>query len=547
MNNLVLTAVWLACTALVGCSQPAMETSDTGLAGPLIIEMNPSGRAPLAGVARFTTTQPVTATITVTDDAGRSFEAVSAEDPATDHEIVLLGFRANRDHDVSLSLESADGTTQVVATVNVGAPELSLRTPPIEVTVFDAAAVEPGFTIIPMFRWLNALIDQTQGQILIIDDRGEIVWQYLADHSLFETKQLESGNLLYMQFDRSIVEIDMLGNVIREWHAAGTKKTAPDGSIPVQTDTFHHDMLVLPSGNLLALSTEVREIENWYTSEQDPNAPRETRDVIGDVLVEFQPDGTVIHEWKFFDLIDPYRIGGGSLNSAFYEAAYADILDEPAPDWTHSNGIDYDPETNSVLVSSNHLSTVFNLDMTTGELLWMFGDPRDWDEPWNELLLEPTDENMIWSYHHHAPKWTPAGTLLLFDNGAVRSRPFEPPLSAADSFSRAVEYEIDADAGSLTEVWSYGGPGDEIFLSAYISDADWLPETGNILVTKGGRVREKDGTVLMFPEEGHNWITITEVTHTSPAEKVWEAVLDDPRWGMAAFRTDRIASLYWGE
>ena len=155
---------------------------------------------------------------------------------------------------------------------------------------------------------------------------------------------------------------------------------------------------------------------------------------------------------------------------------------------------------------------------------------------------------MIWSYHHHAPKWSPAGTLLLFDNGAARARPFDPALTAEQGFSRALEYAIDEEAGTLREVWSYGGPGpnDERFLSAYISDVDWLPQTGNILVTKGGRVRDFDGNVLMFPEEGHNWITLTEVTHTMPARKIWEAVIDDPRWGMAAFRAERIESLYWG-
>ena len=296
----------------------------------------------------------------------------------------------------------------------------------------------------------------------------------------------------------------------------------------------------MPSGNLLTLSTEVREVADWPTSETDLDAPRETQDVIGDVLIEFQRDGTVVNEWKFFDLIDPYRIGYGSLNTDFYAGVY----DEPAPDWTHNNGIFFDNETNTALVSTNHLSTVMNLDLETGELLWMLGDPGNWREPWSDLLLKP-EGDLLWSYHHHSPKWTPDGTLLLFDNGAVRALPPNPPLPAEEAFSRAVEYEIDATNGKVRQVWSYGGPGDEIFLSAYISEADWLPQTDNILVTSGGRIRDDDGNVLMFPEEGHNWITLTEVTHTTPAEKVWEVKIDNPGPGWAAFRTDRIPSLYW--
>jgi arylsulfate sulfotransferase len=549
MKNAAHIAALLGSILVASCSGQAPTVADTGVAGPLMIEMNPSGRAPLAGVARFTTTEPTRATITVTDDAGHSFSRTSGDEFATEHEIVLLGFRPSRKHQVRLTLENRDGTSTEAARVSIISPELSYRTAPVEVTVHDAAAMEPGLTLIPMFRWLNHDVDPNYSQLLIVDADGEIVWSFETRSTAMEFKRLDNGHLLYLGFDRIIFEVDMLGNLVRQWHATGTVKVAPEGSIPVDTDTFHHDVLVMPSGNILTLSTEVREIADWYTSEEDPNAPRKTQPVIGDKLVEFQPDGTIVNEWKFFDLIDPYRIGYGSLTTGFYAIAYDGILDEPAPDWTHMNGIDYDPATDSILVSTNHLSTVMNLDRATGKLEWMFGDPAGWREPWSDLLLEPEDPAMIWSYHHHAPKWSPAGTLLLFDNGAVRARPFDAPLSAEESFSRAVEYAIDPDRRTLREVWSYGGPGanDDRFLSAYISEVDWLPHTGNILVTKGGRVRDWDGNVLMFPEEGHNWITLTEVTHTKPANKVWEAVIDDRRWGMAAFRSERIESLYWGD
>lgn len=544
MRKLALTAALTASIFVGGCDRPAPVIAGPSITSPLIVEMNPSGRAPLAGLASFTTSEPVLATIMVFDDDGNTFSASSGETPATEHEIVLLGFRPNRRHTLALALEGEDGAEIPAANLAIVSPEISSHTPPIEVTANDPDAVEPGFTIVPIFRWINQQIDQTHGQILIVDAEGEIVWQYIAPHGLYEVKQLDNGNLVYLNFGWKMTEIDMLGNVVREWHPARTQTGASAASIPVDTDTFHHDVVVMPSGNFLTLSTEVREIANWHSDEAEtnPNAPRVTRNVIGDVLVEFEPDGTVVNEWRFFDLIDPYRIGYGSLNPAFYEGVY----EEPAPDWTHMNAIHYDAATNTALVSTNHLSTIFNLDLESGELDWMLGDPTSWRAPWSNLLLEPEDDGMMWSYHHHSPKWTPEGTLLLFDNGAVRAVPPNPPnLDPEAAFSRAVEYAIDAGNGTVREVWSYGGPGDEQFLSAYISDADWLPATGNILVTKGGRIRDRDGNVLMFPEEGHNWVTVTEVTHTTPAEKLWELVIDDPRWGVAVFRTERIPGLYW--
>jgi hypothetical protein len=150
----------------------------------------------------------------------------------------------------------------------------------------------------------------------------------------------------------------------------------------------------------------------------------------------------------------------------------------------------------------------------------------------------------MWSWHHHAPKLTPAGTILLYDNAPVRAR---PPLTSFpnfnESFSRAVEYRVDEANGTVEQVWSYGGREGELFFSGFISDVDWLPQTSNVLITNGGHVRLADGGQGM-PGQGHHWISLAEVTHTTPAEKVWEVVIDDPAVSWTAFRTERIPSLY---
>lgn len=543
MNRQLAIVASIGLVATAGCFRQAPEIVDTGLAGPLIVEMNPSGRVPLTGIARFTTVDPARSTITVTDDAGHSFAATSGEAPATQHEITLLGFRPDRAHVLTLTLERADGSTTEAASVTLRTPELPWETPPIEVRLAQTDRLEPGLTLVPLFRWFGPEIDLNYSQMFAMDAEGEIVWLYEAPHSFYEVKLLENGNLLYLQENWTATEIDWLGNEVANWHPGRTQRNAPSDSIAVDVDSFHHDIVEMPSGNFLSLSTEVREIEDWYTSEIDPDAARETTNVVGDILFEMQRDGTVVNEWKFFDLIDAYRIGYGSTGTDFYVGLYDGILEEPGADWTHNNGIYYDAATNTALVSTNHLSTVMNLDLASGELLWMLGDPGGWREPWSDLLLEPEDENMIRSYHHHAPRWTPAGTLLLYDNGAQRARPPDPPVPLEENFSRAVEYAIDGDARTVREVWSYGGPGSERFISAFISEADWLPQTENILLTNGGRARDREGNDTEDFLTGHLWVQLFEVTHEMPAEKLWEAVIDDPRWGWTAFRTERIPKL----
>ena len=68
-------------------------------------------------------------------------------------------------------------------------------------------------------------------------------------------------------------------------------------------------------------------------------------------------------------------------------------------------------------------------------------------------------------------------------------------------------------------------------------------ETGNVLITYGGMSDDEDGNTL--GGNGHNWVRIVEVTHDSPAEEVFEVVIDDERpRGWLSFQAERIPTLY---
>ena len=119
----------------------------------------------------------------------------------------------------------------------------------------------------------------------------------------------------------------MLGNVVVQWHAARhpnpeAVEKVPEGSIPVETETFHHGIIQMPSGNLLVLSTEMRSIENYPTDPAKPDAGRETAKVIGDIVVEFARDGSIVDEWKLMDMLDVHRVGYDSLAPIWNDWAY---------------------------------------------------------------------------------------------------------------------------------------------------------------------------------------------------------------------------------
>ena len=154
---------------------------------------------------------------------------------------------------------------------------------------------------------------------------------------------------------------------------------------------------------------------------------------------------------------------------------------------------------------------------TSGELNWILGNHDGWNEQLAAKLLNPIGE-LEWPYHQHAAEVTNSGSVLIFDNGNYRAMPPEPALAAPESYSRAVEYLVDPQAMSVQQIWSYG-PDQEIFYSPFISEADPLPQTGNILITDGGRTRDEDGRRVVDTRDE----TDSEELEQKPPVRSWTA------------------------
>jgi len=320
----------------------------------------------------------------------------------------------------------------------------------------------------------------------------------------------------------------MLGNIVNVWHSAGSFE-GDEGSIPVNTLTFHHEVFEMQSGNFLVLSVEFRSIPNYPTSVCDPLAPLGTAIVAGTVVVEFARDGTIVNEWSMLDLLDPFRLGYGSFNDGFnslFETVFGE--ERETRDWSHGNAVIHDPADDSIIVSLRHQDAVVKFSRQTGELRWILGPHENWDqEQFGEFLLTPlSDEEFFFQYHQHAPKITDEGTIIVYDNGNFRASPPDPTLPDGDNFSRAVEYDINELTKEVEKVWEYGRFEDEIIYTNFIGDADSLPKTGNVLITFGG---------IRSP----NSARIIEVTRTTPAEKVFDLSLDT-----FTYRSERLPSLY---
>lgn len=518
-----------------------------GCAGPptasdVALELSPNPAAPLAATLRMTTDRPATVRLAI-DDGERVTEVTPAREPSTEHEVLVLGLLPDTEHTVTATVIGQRGGETVLDPLSLTTAPLPDDFPPIRVPVRKPQSMEEGPTLIQVFRWLPdepGEDDQNWGLAFAADAEGRVRWFYKADFGFNEMRRLRSGNL-FTADNYALREIDMLGNVVASWHTRLAKpEKRPEGSVPVDIDIFHHDVIEMPNGNFLALSTEARHFDS-FPSEYPPSTARAPRHVIGDVVAEFNRDGDVLRRIKVLDLLDPERLGNGSLNTGFYEDEYEDVLEEPGLDLTHSNALVYLPESDSVLVSSNYMGAHYKVSLETGELDWLAGDPAGWKEPWASKLLQPVGD-LQWTYHQHGIDPTPRGTYVIYDNGGARSVPPAEPMPMDERYSRVVEFRFDEEARTVEQVWEYG-PEQEWFMSPFISDADPLPETGNVLITDGGRMVDGEGK-QMTNFGGRNWGRVLEVTYGDEPEKVWELVIDDPGRGYSMYRSQRLVSLY---
>ena len=498
---------------------------------------NPNPRVPLASIVTFTSDEPAAVALQVND--GRVFYA--DRELRTEHAVAVLGLRAAERNQVRIFLiDGAGNRSAPSASLEILTDPLPADFPPIEARVHETSRMEPGVTFFNVIR-----TDRGVSALLAVDGDGKVVWYYRGTTMITDARRLRNGNLLFLD-GPDAVEMDMFGNVIWTWHPARLDPAlnAPP-ALPVDVDTFHHEIAELPWRNLLTLSTEVRRYEAYPSSETDPGAPWSPANVVGDVIVEFERNGRVVNQWRLLDILSPYRIGYDSL-LGYWDLTYRNIF-AGTRDWAHANAVSYDASDDSFIVSLRHQDAVVKIARQTSRIVWILGTHNGWSASQSSFLLQPVGR-LDWPFHQHAPEMTSRGTLLLFDNGNNRAEPFEPKMALEEDYSRAVEYRIDPRTMTVSQTWSYGGPGDEMFFSRIIGDADQLPLTKNILITDGARDLDANGNNSESDSGTTQWARIVEVTYTQPAQKVFELVIGNPSrlatLGWLVYRSERLPSLY---
>ncbi len=518
---------------------------------PPAVSANPNPAAPLAAVLRFKADQPVTTLVDVTDGKNR-WQLRFKPDRDLSKGLPVVGMRAARKHEIRVTLADAAGEkTAAPETLEFTTPALPTdpaEFPPIRVTVSKPQRMEPGYRIFSPRRSRDGdpRFGSGFGMLIAVDAAGEPVWYLRINSRISDLQRLRNGNFAFVTQDFRAVEIDMLGNTVAEWYAGRRPQGAAKG-IPIDTSTFHHELDELPNGNLLVLGSEYRWIDNYYTSETDPKAPRARQKVMGDEIIEFTREGKEVWRWKAFDYLDPFRIGYETFDGYWTRRGFPDVK----ADFSHANGLLYDPADDSILINFRMLSMVAKIDRKTKDIKWLLGDSKGLSPELAKKTFRLEPSSARWFFHQHAPTPTPRGTFMVFDNSNYRAWPFDPFVAPGDSYSRAVEYKLDENNRVARQVWvSERQPKfDDWAYSIAMGDVDPLPRTGNILVHYGMLMprteqsrRTRDGVLNVT-----NWTRIREFRHDKRSSLVWEMVLGDPDGkgaiGWALFGGDHVASL----
>lgn len=480
--------------------------------------------APLSGTLSFATDVPTRASFKV--EGNNEAWWVDSSQLNTNHSIPLLGFAPDSSYTISnIRLSTTGGAmkTTLGDQLPFATPALPANIVDFEVEISNPSEMEPGLT----------LFGVTGDHTVALDAQGTVRWY--VDFISQDVRRKED-DLFVGRVGGAIKEFDVLGNETRGWYPSSSPGQALAGRFSVTSVApFHHDVFPMANGNFLILTTRDDElVSDFPTSETDPTpAPHE---IVTDIILEFAPDGSIVHSWDMSDMLDTNRIG------------YDTFRANGTADWSHANAVYHDPEDindpldDTIVVSLRHQDAVVKFSRETGELKWILGNHDSWDAEFQQYLLTPAGDpnDFQWQYHQHAPMKLPDGTIMLMDNANHQATPFdgETVVAADDTFSRAVLYDIDEDLMTVEQLWEYGTPetADQTYFTRTRGDADWLSQTGNSLITYTHVVRV-DGAV---PSSEHTRI----VEIDQDGNEVFRLQIGDTGANAYVYRSERIPSLY---
>ena len=336
-------------------------------------------------------------------------------------------------------------------------------------------------------------------------------WVYLLDNGHVLRGGSDRGTSVFAGGGQGgrFQEFDFDGNLVWDFRYNGLR-------LP------HHDVAVLPNGNILAIVWESKTADETRRVGRRPTSVP-PGGIWPDMLVEFEPQrpngATIVWEWHIWDHlvqnIDP------TLDNYGVPAAQPERIningDDGGPafarDVFHTNAVTYNPELDQILLSVPTFNEVWVIDHSTttqeaagraggrsgkgGDLLYRWGNP--------EAYGRGAAADQLLGFQHDA-RWIPpgrpgAGHMTVFSNRTPTPSGFT---------SKVYEFVPPVDAGGHYPIPESGPFGPSVPL--------WTYENSSVQTTNlsGAERLENGNTLISSGPQGR----LLEVTHAGKI--VWE-------------------------
>ena len=369
------------------------------------------------------------------------------------------------------------------------------------ILLLTVSVLAGGFGAYDGLTLYNTLQGTQTDRTVLIDNTGAIVHQWNCVDTVTSTPYLFPGGELLRPCRVSgtpvmdgaawggrIQRLDIDGGVLWEYIFSDANNQQ------------HHDICPMPNGNVLLVA--------WEHKTQAQGVAVGRQNLVGEIwptqIVEVQPtgptSGEIVWEWHLWDHlvqdVNPALPNHGVVSE---HPGRMDInkgsIQSGNGDWIHVNALDYSPELDQIVFSSNSLDEIYIIDHGTtteeaagpaGDFLYRWGNPFNYERPGDHVLWNVHGVNWI------DPGMPGEGDLLLFNNGNDDNTSdliqFTTPMAPDGTYEIQSGQPFAPVPGDYT--FFYESPG---FHGSHLCGVYRLPN-GNTLATNGPglEIREVD-------------------------------------------------------
>ncbi len=378
------------------------------------------------------------------------------------------------------------------------------------------------------FDGYNLLYPLRQPNVYLLDNCGRIVHMWTDDPSFVP------GVVAYLTPDGLLVKTKRPANFLSDpiWAGGGGATVEIrdwDNNLLwsfTQNDSLrrlHHDIELLPNGNILMISWERKTADQAIAAGRD-TALLSEGELWPDYILEVDPQtDSVVWEWHVWDHLiqdfDSTRANYGDV------AAHPELVDlnwdtnNGKADWMHVNAIDYHPELDQIMISVPTFNELWVIDHSTtteeaaghsgglsgrgGDLLYRWGNPATYRRGTadDQKLFFQHDTHWVRDFLEPGSTW--------YDRIALFNNRVGPQLSTVNILTPPFD----------PATWSYP-----------LTDSVWAPAAFDLVVTHPDTARMASSIVSSVQVLPNDNLLICSGRHgysfelTPEGDVVWEYV-----------------------